>query len=111
MKTLCSLVIATVIGFGAAANAGEAIKLGDDGLDSVTAGGWFASAFTDKVFMIFGSSGSLTEESTSTTSVTDGMFRSWSSASVQITASGSGDVAAGGTAGTFGFNDGGANGN
>ena len=111
MKTLCSLVVATVIGIGAAANAGEAIKLSDDGLDSVTAGfGLVSGGYTRNVFMIFGSSGSLTEESKSTTSGTNGLFQSRSSGSVRINASGPGYVAAGGSAGAFGFFGGGANG-
>lgn len=112
MKMLCSIATAAMIGIGAAASAGEPVRLADESLDRVTAGFALTGAWTRGVFAIFGNNASVSETSESNTTGTNGLFQSRSKAAVKINAFGPGLVSVGGSAGAFGFFGGGAaNGN
>jgi hypothetical protein len=111
MKLLCSIATAAMIGIGAAASAGEPVRLADESLDRVTAGFLLTGAFSTGFFAIFGTSATISETSESTTTGQDGNFQSRSKASINASLFGPGLVATGGTVGAFGFYGGGANGN
>ena len=107
MKMLCSLAAAAMIAFGASASVAEPLELSDDALDGVSAGfSFYSSAFTGPSSFSFGSGGSLFEQSTAKTTLSNGLPVSTSSrAKVHINGSGPGAVSASSFAsvsGTFG---------
>ena len=112
MKMLCSIATAAMIGFGAAASAGEPVRLADESLDVVTAGfGLVSGAYTKNVFAFFGNRATISESSESNTTGKNGVFQTSSKANVTINAFGPGLVATGGSAGAFLLFGGVANGN